>query len=134
MMAQAPNAHQLGHLEYDDGLPQHTVHPVPPDIQRPSSHTPAAQCADVVTEMQAVELLHDNSAAHLPTLQDTAQAKLHHPYNGTDSTIGATFNLGLPPHPLVVGSRDMTDAEQQPPAMQTDRQRAAIVAGPCLEG
>ena len=34
MMAQAPNAHQLGHLEYDDGPPQHTVHPVPPHIQR----------------------------------------------------------------------------------------------------
>ena len=58
MMAEAPNAHQLGHLKYYDGPPQDTVHPAPPDIQRPSSHTPAAQCADIVTEMQAVELLH----------------------------------------------------------------------------
>ena len=57
IMAQAPNAYQLGHLKYYDGPPQQTVHPAPPDVQRPSSHTPAAQCADVVTEMRAVELL-----------------------------------------------------------------------------
>ena len=126
---EAPNAHQIGHLKYYDGPPQDTVHPAPPDIQRPSSHTPAAQCADIVIDMRAVELLHETFAAHLSIVQDTTQAKLHDHYHGTDSTISATFHLGLPPHPLVGGSRDMNNAAQQPPAVQTAKESAAIAAG-----
>ena len=80
MMAQAPNAYQLEHLEHYDGTPQRAVHPAPLNIQRPSSHTPAAQRADVVAEMRAVDLLHDNFAANRPTVQDTMQAKLHQRY------------------------------------------------------
>ena len=39
------------------------------------------------------------------------------------------LNLGLPTHHLVGGSRDLSNAAQKPPAVQTDKERAAIVAG-----
>ena len=129
MMAETPNAHQAGRFKFDQGPPQDAVHPAPPDIQRPFSHIPAAQCADIVTEMQAVELLHESLAASVPTVHDTLQQKLYEHFHGTNSTIGAILNLGLPTHHLVGGSRDLSNAAQQPPAVKTDKERAAIVAG-----
>ena len=79
--------------------------------------------------MRAVDLLHDSFSANRPTVQDTMWTRLHQRYNGTDSTIGAVLNIGLIPSPLVVGPRDMIVAATQPPAVPTDTERAATVAG-----
>ena len=102
------------------------MHPPPRDIEL---HVPAVQNVDIVAEMQAVTLLHNNVAAHVPTVQDDLQRGLHKHFHGTKTTIGALLQLGLPSPNLVGAFRDFRNAEQQPAAVQTNRERAAFVAG-----
>ena len=79
--------------------------------------------------MHAVTLLHNNFAAHVPTLQDDLQRGMHKHFHGNQTTIGALLQLGLPSPSLVGKFRDCGNAPQQPEAVQTDGERAAFVAG-----
>ena len=79
--------------------------------------------------MHAVALLHNNFAAHVPTVQDDLQRRLYRHFHGTETTIGAMLQLGLPSPSLVGNICECGNAAQQPEAGPTDRERAAFVAG-----
>ena len=52
------------------GPPQQVVHPPPTEDQLPGK---PVRKVDMIAEMQAAQVLHDNFASHKPTLQDALQ-------------------------------------------------------------
>ena len=95
------------------GPPQVAVHPAPPNIQRPSSSAPAAQCVDALGEVRAAVNLHNHFLARKPIVRDTAQVQVHNHFHGIESTVRAALNVGLFQSTLIVGHQDMAVSDAQ---------------------
>ena len=68
MMADAPRQHNtVERPPLYEGPPRQVVHPPPSEARM---QVQPLQNVDLVAEMHATKVLHDNSAAHKPTLQD----------------------------------------------------------------
>ena len=125
MMEDAPeDAENTTHV--CQGPPQQVVHPPPTKEQTQEQRL---RNVEIIVEMQAAKMVHDNFAVHKQTLQDALHEGLSQHFHGTDSTMGAALQLGLTPAGLVGKPRDLGNVANHPEASPSDQKRAAFVAG-----